>query len=272
MLIKGYNQNFPPPTNISVDFYNDSVHLSWHSPDSKFLSHYNIYFNSCWEDGDLLHIATTTDTTYSQALPVFHYIMNFGLSAEYFDPAGQSDTVLICCGIPGLLELVVIDFEEPTIYGNSMASCILEGDENWELIDSVSYSPDHCAAFITDSIGSKSLLHTMPVMIDEDDVPIIGFMVKIPENNQASDTLRLYHGGEPYGDTLYAINDWQFFNYSEGLGLGNCSPFEFEAIGGGGAGIFIDDISLSSCTDIGNLFVIDFHLSIFPTPPPPSSP
>ncbi len=91
-------------------------------------------------------------------------------------------------------------------------------------------------------------------------------MLKIPEKNQTSDTLRLYHGGEPYGDTLYAINDWKFIYYGEGLGLGNCSPFEFEAIAGGGGGIFIDDIMITTCTNVRDLFVDDFYFIIFPIP------
>ena len=263
----GISQDFPPPGPIYINIDNDSVYLSWQSPGSKFLSHYSIYFNSCWEDGVSLPIGTTTDTTYSQAIPVFHFRMNFGVSAEYLDPAGQSDTVWINCVIPGLLEPPLnIDFEVPPIYGINMASCILAGNDNWELIDSVYYSPDHCAAFFSDSIGSKSLLHTMPVMVDEDDVPIISFKVRIPEKNQESDTLRLLHGGEPFGDTLYAINDWQYFFYFEGLGFGNWSPFEFEAIAGGGGGIFIDDIKFETCTNMRNSFDNDILSNIFPNP------
>jgi hypothetical protein len=265
--LTGISQDFPPPGPIYINIDNDSVYLSWQSPGSKFLSHYSIYFNSCWEDGVSLPIGTTTDTTYTLAIPVFHYKMNFGVSAEYLDPVGQSDTVWINCVIPGLLDPPLnIDFEDPPIYGINMASCILVGNDNWELIDSIYYSPEHCAAFFSFSVGSKSLLHTMPVMVDEDDVPIISFKVRIPEKNQESDTLRLLHGGEPFGNTLYSINDWQYFIYFEGLGVGNCSPFEFEAIAGGGGGIFIDDIMFETCTNMRNSFDNDIHLNIFPNP------
>jgi hypothetical protein len=265
----GISQDFPPPTSVNITVEIDSVYISWQAPESKSLSHYNIYYNGCLsEEGVMFQVGETTDTIYSQALPIFHSRMNFGISAEYLDPVGESEIVWEYLIVPtNWVYGVEIDFENASIYGDGLTTCVFEGNDDWKLIDSDFNSPVHCAVYSSDVLGSGSRLISAPITFDS--APNGGgfeFWAKVPEIQGLSDTLELYANSYPYYvGPIYAINQWQLFQFY-GLYLADYLILEFVAKCGGGAGIYVDDISVYEFTSVQNLFSSDSHFNISPNP------
>jgi hypothetical protein len=263
----GISQDFPPPTSLYIIVNNDSVYVSWQAPESKSLSHYNIYYNGCLsEEGVMFQVGETIDTIYSQALPIFHNRMNFGISAEYHDPVGESEIVWEHLIVPTNWYIdVYINFENASIYGDGLATCVFEGIDDWKWIDSDFNSPGHCAEYTSDVLGSGSSLISAPITFDG--APNGGgydFWAKVPEMQGLSDTLEIYVNGY-FVDTLYSINQWQLFHFYQ-LYLYNPLILEFVAKCGGGAGIYVDDISVFEYTSVQNLFNNDSYFNIFPNP------
>ena len=60
-------------------------------------------------------------------------IMELGLTAEYNDPYGESDTIWNYIVIPATWLLpVVINFEYQSVYGSGLTASIGAGNDNWE--------------------------------------------------------------------------------------------------------------------------------------------
>jgi len=267
----GYNQNFPPPSGISFYDNNDSAYITWQSPESKDLSHYNVLLYAV-ENGKIFKLGSTIDTHFTIALPTFFNTMNFGVSAEYNNPIGVSDTiwvhaiVLWAWGMP-----IYINFEDPYVYRAGLVANVWEGNDNWELTDTTYYSSEHCAAFYSDSVESRSSLITTYIAVGFDENPKISFQVKIPENMEFTDTLKLFYYTSTsswiqIGDPLLAINNWQLAEYSL-ESLPNSFHLGFEATCGGGYGIYIDDIIIENdLTIIPKNFTNDLALTLFPNP------
>jgi hypothetical protein len=266
----GISQDFPPPTSLNIIVDNDSVYFSWQAPESKSVSHYNIYYNGCLpEEGFMFQVGETTNTIYSQALPIFHNRMNFGISAEYLDPVGESEIVWEYLIVPTNWSYYVqIDFEDPSDYGDGLATCVFEGNDDWKRIDSDFHSQSHCAEYTSDEIGSKSSLVSAPV--PNDGAPNGGgfwFWAKVPEVQGLSDTLELFLNGysSPIGP-IYAINGWQYFEIYIEYYMEEYLILDFQAKCGGGAGIYVDDISVFEFTSVQNFFNRDLHFKISPNP------
>jgi hypothetical protein len=239
-----YNQSFPSPEDFCAYFDNDSIYLTWQSPENKSFSNYSIYYFGL-NNGLRIHLCSTTDTNYTIPAPTFMYNICFGLTAEYVDPPGVSDTA-VCC-ITCLLALTlpsIFDFESG-LYVCGLVANILEGSDNWVLYDSIFYSPQHSAAFISDTNNFKSALTTAPFAIMPTQIPKLSFKCKIPQTGDYSDTLKLYYLTDgswiQYSDPIYSIDDWQLHTYSL-ESLPSFSRFAFEATSGGGSGVFLDDV------------------------------
>lgn len=241
----GFNQSFPPPTNFYAFVENDSVYLFWQAPENKSLLHYNIYYYG-YTNGQHIQIGSTTNTSFTIPQPTFSYTINLGVSAEYIEPSGESDTLWSYAICPWLWTLpVIIDFEEPVVYSCGMVANIIEGNVNWELSDSIYYSQGHSAAFISDSTYSKSSLITTLFGLASSQTPKLSLMCKLPGNQGLTDTLKLYYSVSgnwiQISDPITTINDWQLLTYNlESLPLS--FHFAFEATSGGGNGVFLDDI------------------------------
>lgn len=261
--LSAYSQEFPAPTWAFTDIDNDSAYLSWYSPNSKSLSHYNIYYYG-FNDDQPLKIASTTDTTFSWLLPEFRYSMNFLLCAEYEDPQGISDTLYQNWTILTLMDLPVeFSFED---YNHRLfTSNLVEGAVNWELTNSNYYSETHSAVFAPTSENEKCQLISAPYSCPTS--VIVKFMCKIPSNGEKSDTLRVGKMNlvtkHYYSEPLTNINDWQQLQFE--LGTGEYHLF-FEATSGMGNGIFIDNIKIESATNIQNIIQGNFPLKIAPHP------
>ncbi|NOZ45704.1 MAG: T9SS type A sorting domain-containing protein [Chlorobi bacterium] len=240
----GYNQDFPPPTNFYADFQQDSIYLSWQAPGAKSFSHYNIYFQG-FQGGLQIQIGSTTDTIFSVPHPTFAYNQCYGISAEYINPIGNSDTLWTCSVIPLLWVLPTrVNFEEGA-YSSGMVANIIKGYDNWELTDSIFYSQGHSAKFTSDSNNFRSILTTTAIQINDNETPKLSFMCKIPGNQGNSDTLKLYYyssgNWHQIFEPLSSIEEWHLVEYSL-ESLPSSFHFGFEAISGKGNGVFIDDI------------------------------
>lgn len=239
------SQNFPPPTNFYAIPGSDSIELFWMPPENKSLSHYNIYYCGYY-NGLPAKIGSTTNTYYSTPFPTFGNTIKLGVSTEYIDPFGESDTLWSELVIPLLWVLPVeVNFEDPSVYFSGLTTSIMAGSDNWELIDSVFYSHSHAAAFNSILMNSKASLITTVIGLTSEETPSLSFMCKLPPKNGLSDTLKLHYlsagNWVQVSDPLFNIDDWQFFTFSlESMPLS--FHFAFEAIAGGGNGIYLDDI------------------------------
>lgn len=263
-------QNFPPP----IDFYtivgSDSAKLIWTAPENKYLSHYNIFYYG-YTNAQPIKIASTTNTEFTIPYPTFSYTVNVGVSAEYYNPDGESDTLwshIIC---PWLWILPIeIDFENPEVYGCGMVGNILCGTDNWKLTDTAFFSQSHSATFNSDSINYKASLITTEIGCTSNQTPSLSFMCRAPQHDGLSDTLKLYY--ESHGnwvqisEPLYAINNWQLLTLSlKSLPLS--FHFAFEATEGGGNGVYLDDIIFEDETlDVQNYFNDESLIKLFPNP------
>ncbi len=270
-----YSQNFPPPRNLFVYFEWDSVYMRWEPPNEKSFSHYNIYKKGL-EYGVPVFIGSTTDTFYTTPLPIWAYTGIYEVSAAYVNPIGESEHIwseFIC--LWGWILPQTIDFEECNVYRCGLGSNIITGQSDWNLIDSVSFSSSHSALFISDTIGSKAMLFTTVIGIISGQDPVLSFEYKIPLNNLYSDTLKLYYcAGNPnyfpwipFSYPITGSNNWEHFKCSL-QSLPNSFHFGFEAIYGGGSGIYLDDIKffdkLVSIDD--KILSEDLDFNIYPNP------
>ncbi|MCK9423515.1 MAG: T9SS type A sorting domain-containing protein [Bacteroidales bacterium] len=244
LWITSYGQDFPPPENFHAMLDNDFIRLYWQPPQNKSLSHYNIY-RSGFTNGRLIPIGSTTATEY--VIPVgFGFFTCIGLSAEYSDPPGESDTVMVYIVCDDNMTLpVLFDFEHPFMYHYELVGCIGEGNDDWTLCDSIFYSPEHSAAFISDSNDSRSYLVTNYIDLESAQTPTVSFMCRIPQVQGHSDTLKLfyYHYMDwiQVADPIYSVDDWQSFSFPLDS-LPQIFHFGFEATAGGGSGVYLDDI------------------------------
>jgi len=246
------SQNFSPPGNFNVNIGNDSIELNWMPPENKSLAHYNIYYG--YYDGLQVKIGSTTDTFYTLPIPIFCYTMELGVTAEYIDPYGESDTIWNYIVIPATWLLpVVINFEYQSVYGSGLTASIGAGNDNWELTDADFYSQSHSAAFNSVQANSKaSLITTQICLYPTSQIPTISFMCKLPPNNGLSDTLKLYYkAADNYvliSDPVYNIDDWQLYTFTPDSMPVSCFHLAFEATAGGGNGIYLDDIKVEDKT------------------------
>jgi len=239
-------QNFPPPTNYYGSCENDSIELFWAPPENKPLSHYNIYYRG-YNNSLPSKIDSTMHTSISIPYPTFANTFFLGVSAKYFDPIGESDTLWVCGSIGNVWTLPVeIDFEDVGVYYTGLTTSVLEGNDNWELTDTAFYSQSHCASFHSDFDSYKSWLLTTYISVTTNQTPSLSFRCKIPPTGVLSDTLKLYYCSPSdnfiqFSNPLYSIDDWQLVTVSlESLPLD--FHFAFEATSGGGNGVYLDDI------------------------------
>lgn len=247
-----YSQDFPPPANFSVNMGNDSIELNWMPPESKSFVHYNIYYG--YHDGLQVKIGSTTDTCYTLPIPTFFNTMELGLTAEYNDPYGESDTIWNYMAILMTWLLPVeIDFEDHSVYGSGLTASIGAGSDNWELTEADFYSQSHSAAFNSVHVNSKASLITAEICLyPTSQIPTISFMCKLPPKNGLSDTLKLYYeNANNYvliSDPVYNIDDWQLFTFTPDSMPATGFRFAFEATAGGGNGVYLDDIKVEDKT------------------------
>lgn len=263
------SQVFPPPQNHYGYASNDSVYLFWSPPEAKALSHYNICFYAC-EGGVTQKLGSTANTSYTLPMPTFAHTATFGISAEYLNPDGESDTVWTSIVCPVGWEFpTYIDFEDAGLYQCGMVANITRGTDNWDVTDTVFYSSSHSATFYSDSVNYSSTLITTGIAGPGNPIPALTLRCRIPISNGLSDTLKMYyeHTGQwiEYGEPLFALEDWQFIENQDTMPDG--FRFAFEAISGGGGGIFLDDIYFYDViTDVENITTTQTVISISPNP------
>lgn len=242
-----FNQEFPPPTNFYTYFNADSITLNWEPPGSESFLQYNVYTYG-YTGGQIIYLGSTTETSYAIPKPDFLYSINLGLSAEYINPNGESDTLWSFIGCPWLwLIPTEINFEDPEYYFCGTVANIMRGTDNWELTDSTSSSPSHSVVFYSDSLNFKSAYTTTVIEPTSSQSPALSFMYKIPQKLGKTDTLKLcYYSFGNYlllTDSIIPTEDWQEYNISL-ESLPNSFHFAFEATSGGGGGVYLDEILL----------------------------
>lgn len=193
-----------------------------------------------------IKIGSTINTYYSVPFPTFGYTITLGVSAAYIDPIGESDTLWCYNFIPLLWALPVeVDFEDSIVYSSEMTARIMEGNDNWELNDSNFYSQSHSASYKSNLANSSASLITTEIGLTSNQTPSLSFMGMLPHQNGQSDTLKLYYLSAgiwvQITEPIFNIDDWQLFTISLEL-LPLSFHIAFEAIAGGGDGIYLDDI------------------------------
>lgn len=263
------SQVFPLPQNHYGYASYDSVYLFWSPPDGKDLSHYNIYFYAC-EGGVTLALGSTTKTSYTIPMPTFAHSANYGITAAYLNPDGESDTAWVGVVCPVGWEFpTYVDFEDEELYQCGMVANITRGTDNWAVTDTVFYSSSHSAVFYSDSVNYSSTLITTGIAGSGILNPAHTLRCRIPTSNGLSDTLKMYYeqSGQwiEYGEPLFALEAWQFIENQDTLPDG--FRFAFKAISGGGGGIFLDDLNFyEEVTGIEDVNTSPPIISVFPNP------
>jgi hypothetical protein len=245
--LSSFCQDFPMPMYYYTWFTDnyDSVVLKWNTPPNQTPSYYNLYY---FGDNDGLHlpIGSSVDTAIAIPTPDFVWKMNYGLTAVYSDPYGESDTcwAQFIAGTP--LKPIFIDFEDKPYCQVHLVESVKQGGFCWRIYENESYSPEHSAAFIADSVNYISSLRTASISAMPEETLKLSFMYRIPVSEGQTDTLRLFRSNPfsgPWvqlGETYHSTDEWQLASFTFDPGVGG--RFSFTATAGGGAGVFIDDI------------------------------
>ena len=241
-------QNFPPPTYFVVSLsLEDSVHLFWCPPETKNLSHYNLYEKGLSYSIPSL-IDSTIDTFYVCYLSYWAYLRHYEVTACYINPTGESEPVSCTVWIPLIWELPVQEgFENDHAV---LGSAILKGENEWDRTDSISFEGIYSAFYKSNNLLDSSILFSTVISIYNTFDPVLSFYYKIPNNMGFTDTLKVFYNESlslndwiPLSIPYYSSNDWKKTTLSL-KNLPDCFHIGFFGISNNGDGIFIDDLNL----------------------------
>ncbi|MCF8397947.1 MAG: T9SS type A sorting domain-containing protein [Bacteroidales bacterium] len=245
---------FNPPQNLVASGLNDSVFLDWDAPQSKALSHYNIYYKGM-NNGVSVYLDSTSETEYKQPMRNFAFVTIYEVAAVYANPDGTSDKVSATITCPSIWEAPLeMDFEEPAETVCGLAGSPLSGQTDWGLSETEYMSEHKSAFYFSDTAEHQSLLYTTIIEQEESLQSYLSFYFKAPQIEGTSDTLFVYYsntmqsGNFPEDWTFVAgpftnANDWT----KEELSLeGTQTTFHlgFLAVSGGGDGVYLDDFKI----------------------------
>jgi len=230
-------QNFPPPVNLQIILDDEEPLLIWEAP-TKDLSYYNIYRNN-------LLIGNTTNLQYIDMIQ-FVFYNEWYVTAVYVNPTGESDpSNTAAFGVP-LLEQIPY-FENFDYDVAIWSTFIINGQTEWQLVDSTSYSGIQCAGYYSPEFGNKSILYSPSIIGNLTEEVELNFWYKCPESNNFSDELMVYRfcltDTILLSDALTNQNQWT----QKKIILGDLDEFHisFESLSNGGEGVFIDSVSIT---------------------------